>query len=49
MQNDIKKEIKRQPCQIFSRVNGWFTAITSWNPGKVAEWKDRKPYNKDYE
>ncbi len=36
--------IKRTACQIFSRVNGWFTPINKWNKGKVSEWQDRKTY-----
>lgn len=40
------KEIKRQECQIYSRVNGWFTPIHTWNPGKRSEWNDRVTYDK---
>jgi anaerobic ribonucleoside-triphosphate reductase len=38
------KETKRTVCQTFSRVNGWYTPITQWNKGKVAEWNDRVEY-----
>jgi len=37
-------KVERQECQVFSRVNGWYTATKSWNPGKTAEWADRKAY-----
>lgn len=39
-----KKELKRQPCLVFSRVNGWYTSIDTWNKGKSSEWVDRKEY-----
>lgn len=39
-----RDENNRQPCKIFSRVNGWYTSIDSWNKGKVAEYNDRKTY-----
>ena len=37
-------EIKRTPCQIFSRVVGWITPTSNWNKGKAAEYPDRKTY-----
>lgn len=40
------KKIERQACLVFSRVNGWLTSINTWNPGKKAEWDDRKEYDK---
>ena len=42
--NTNKDENNRQPCKIFSRVNGWYTSIDSWNKGKLSEWRDRKEY-----
>ncbi len=35
---------KRQECEIYSRVNGWYTPVTRWNKGKRSEWVDRKEY-----
>jgi len=34
----------RVPCEVYSRVVGYLRPVNSWNPGKVAEWKERKPY-----
>lgn len=34
----------RQECIVYSRVVGWITPTNNWNPGKKAEWKDRKTY-----
>ena len=31
--------------EVFSRVVGYFRPVKQWNPGKVAEWKDRKFFN----
>jgi len=39
-----QKIIKRQPCKVYSRVNGWYTATDQWNKGKVAEWNERKTF-----
>ena len=35
---------KRQECQIFSRVCGWYTARDNMNKGKQAERVDMKTY-----
>jgi ribonucleoside-triphosphate reductase (formate) len=35
-------ELKRQKCEIFSRVVGYVRRIESWNYGKRAEYHDRK-------
>ena len=34
--------IKRQECEVFSRVVGYLRAVKSWNKGKVEEFKNRK-------
>ena len=36
---------ERQECQIFSRVTGWLVPRHMMNPGKVAEFNDRKWYS----
>ena len=36
---------KRTPCQIYSRVCGWYTERSNMNVGKQAERKDMKTYN----
>lgn len=33
---------KRVPCEIYSRVVGYFRPLGQWNPGKKEEFKDRK-------
>jgi len=40
---------KKVPCEVYSRVVGFLTPVRignydHWNPGKIAEWKDRVPY-----
>ena len=32
------------PCEIYSRVVGYFRPVSQWNPGKRAEFWDRLPY-----
>lgn len=34
--------MKRNKCEIFSRVCGYLRPITQWNEGKEEEFKDRK-------
>lgn len=38
---------KRQECEIYSRCCGWLVARTAGNPGKKAEYNDRKEYKID--
>ncbi len=38
------KTKNRQECQIYSRVNGWYTPTTRWNKGKQSEFVDRRTY-----
>ena len=33
--------IMRIPTEVFSRVVGYLRPISSWNPGKISEYKDR--------
>lgn len=37
-------ERQRQECDIYARVVGQITPVKNWNPGKAAEFKDRKMY-----
>lgn len=37
--------MNRQKCTVYSRVVGWITPIKNWNPGKKAEFDDRKEYD----
>jgi len=44
IQNDLS--LKRQPCEVYSRVVGYLRPVGQWNKGKQAEFFDRKEYNK---
>jgi len=37
-------KVKRQRTEIYSRVVGYIRPITQWNPGKRAEYADRKVF-----
>lgn len=37
--------IKRQRCEIWTRVVGFFRPTCQWNKGKISEFKDRKEFN----
>lgn len=36
---------KKVPCEVWSRVVGYFQPISQWNKGKQEEFKDRKNYD----
>lgn len=43
--------MKKKKCEVevFSRVTGFMRPVQAWNPGKIAEHKDRKQYKiKEY-
>lgn len=37
--------MKRQKCEIYSRVVGFLTPVSHWNRGKKEEMKDRVAYD----
>jgi len=37
-------EKKRIPCEVYSRIVGYFRPVRNWNKGKQAEFADRKVY-----
>ena len=32
----------KMPCEIYSRVSGYFRPVNQWNAGKREEFKDRR-------
>jgi ribonucleoside-triphosphate reductase len=39
-------KVKRQPCEVYSRVVGYIRPVNQWNDGKQAEYHDRAEYDK---
>jgi len=39
-----KKEKVAVPCEVYSRVVGYYRPVQSWNLGKQEEFKDRKEF-----
>ena len=37
----VLKDEERQPCEVWSRVMGYYRPVDSWNIGKRQEHKDR--------
>ncbi len=37
-------KIKRQECEVYSRVTGYLRPVSQWNDGKQAEFRDRKNF-----
>ncbi len=42
----MKLKLKRQQCEVYSRIVGYLRPVQQWNDGKQAEFNDRKMYNK---
>jgi len=38
------KNLLKIPCEIYSRVVGYYRPTNQWNPGKQEEFKERKEY-----
>lgn len=45
MEEEQKQE-ERTKCEVYSRVVGFLTPVSHWNPGKKEEFKERKTYDK---
>lgn len=41
MEGENNKELRRQPCEVYSRVVGYIRPVDQWNPGKQSEYGDR--------
>lgn len=37
-----KVRVKAVPCEVYSRVVGYFRPVSNWNPGKQREFEERK-------
>lgn len=37
--------MKKIPCEVYSRVVGYFRPLSQWNKGKLSEFEDRKYFN----
>jgi ribonucleoside-triphosphate reductase len=37
----VKTKLKRQPCEVYSRVCGYMRPVAHWNDAKKAEFHDR--------
>ena len=40
----MEKPIKRQPCEVYSRVVGYLRPVQQYNDAKQAEYMNRKNY-----
>jgi anaerobic ribonucleoside-triphosphate reductase len=38
---------KKQDCDVYSRIVGYYSNLKQWNKGKVEEWSDRKTFKFD--
>ncbi len=53
METQVKKEkelrttsriVKKVPCEVYSRVVGYYRPVANWNLGKQQEFEERKPF-----
>jgi hypothetical protein len=44
---EILDESNRQPCEVWTRVMGYFRATKSYNAGKVSEYNERQFYKEE--
>ena len=45
--NELKeklKNVKGTPCEVYSRIVGYFARTNNFNPGKLEEYKERINY-----
>lgn len=40
----MTKILKRQVCEVFSRIVGYLRPVSQWNDGKQAEFNQRKTF-----
>ncbi len=40
----MTKILKRQVCEVFSRIVGYLRPVSQWNDGKQAEFDQRKVF-----
>lgn len=38
---------KRQPCEVYSRIVGYYRPVAQWNKGKKSEYKDRRKFKQE--
>lgn len=39
------KHVKGTPCEVWTRIIGYFRPVKSWNKGQQAQYKDRVLYD----
>lgn len=45
--SELEKEllsVKGTPCEVYSRIVGYFRPVKNWNEGKQAEFSERVPF-----
>lgn len=42
--NETSPNACGEPCEVYSRVTGYFRPVSNWNHGKKEEFKDRRTF-----
>ena len=45
MQDVVLSDTERQPCEVWTRVMGYFRPVSEFNIGKKSEYADRKYFS----
>jgi hypothetical protein len=40
----MSEQVKKIPCEVYSRIVGYLRPVQNWNKGKQQEFLDRKTY-----
>jgi len=43
--DSVLNGLKRQVCEVWSRVVGYYRPVQNWNKGKQSEWNDRETFD----
>lgn len=39
-----KNEVQGTPCEVYTRIVGYYRSLKNWNRGKTEEYKQRVPF-----
>ena len=43
-EGDFKMKVKKVPCDVYSRVVGYYRPLSEWNPAKKSEFAQRRTF-----
>lgn len=52
--NELKRckeallNVEGAPCEVYSRIVGYYRNVNNWNPGKKGEYAQRRPFDPNW-